>query len=102
MSRQTGRSKAIKRLQTLKNIGPKMAEKLYALGIKTPAEMRRSDPEKLFRRLLTIDHKADLCDLYAFRGAVLGIPWWRCKNVYVLPRVDRIKAKRKKGKRYGR
>jgi recombinational DNA repair protein RecR len=72
--------KAIKRLQTLHNIGPKMAERLYALGVKTPEQMRKSDPDELFKRLQAIDAKADRCELYAFRGAILGIPWWKCKD----------------------
>lgn len=81
MNKQTEKSKAIKRLQSLRNIGPKMAEKLYALGIKTPEQMRKSDPEELFKRLQAIDTKVDPCELYAFRGAILDIPWWECKNL---------------------
>ena len=36
MSKQNEKSEVIKNLQRLRNIGPKMAEKLYSLGIKTP------------------------------------------------------------------
>lgn len=80
MSKQSEKSKAIKCLQTLRNIGPKMAEKLYALGIKTPEQMMKADPEKLFERLQIIDNNVDPCELYVFRGAILDIPWWECKN----------------------
>lgn len=81
MNKQSEKSKAIKNLQTLRNIGPKMAEKLFALGIKTPEQMMKSDPEKLFEQLQTIDAKVDPCELYVFRGAILDIPWWECKNL---------------------
>jgi hypothetical protein len=70
MNNQTGKSEDIKRLQTLKNIGPKMAEKLYILGIRTPEQIRKSNPDKLFERLKAIDAKVDPCELYAFRGAI--------------------------------
>ncbi len=60
-------------MQTLRNIGPKMAEKLYALGIKTPEQMKKANPEKLFKQLYAIYPKVDLCELYVFRGAVLKV-----------------------------
>lgn len=80
MRKQNEKSKTIKRLQTLRNIGPKMAEKLYILGIRTPEQMRKSNPDKLFERLKAIDAKVDPCELYAFRGAIFDISWWKCKN----------------------
>jgi len=97
MSPQSEKSKTIKSLQTLRNIGPKMAEKLYALGIRTPEQMMKSDPEELFRRLQTIDAKVDPCELYVFRGAILDIPWWKCKNLTKTK--SRITNKTKIGRR---
>lgn len=81
MSKQSEKSEVIKNLQRLRNIGPKMAEKLYSLGIKTPEQMIKSDPEELFKRLQKIDDNVDPCELYVFRGAILDIPWWKCKNI---------------------
>lgn len=81
MNSKGKKAESIKRLQTLRNIGPKMAEKLYSLGIKTPEQMKKANPEKLFKRLHVLYPKVDLCELYVFRGAVLGIPWWECKNL---------------------
>ncbi len=81
MSKLDEKSESIRRLQILRNIGPKMAEKLYTLGIKTPEQMRRSDPEKLFGQLQIIDDNVDPCELYVFRGAILDVPWWECKNL---------------------
>lgn len=92
MSKETEKSRAIKHLQTLRNIGPKMAERLYALGIKTSEQMRKSDPEELFKRLKTIENKVDPCELYAFRGAILDIPWWECKK----PTKGRLRIKQKR------
>ncbi|MFH1288278.1 MAG: helix-hairpin-helix domain-containing protein [bacterium] len=73
----------IRELQTMCNIGPKMAEKLYALGIKTPEQMKKSNPEKLFEKLKRVYKKVDPCELYVFRGAVLDIPWWKCKDIKI-------------------
>ncbi|MFQ5975523.1 MAG: helix-hairpin-helix domain-containing protein [Candidatus Hydrothermarchaeales archaeon] len=76
------KSESIKCLQTLRNIGPTTAEKLYSLGIKTPEQMRKSDPEELYERLNMISGgKVDRCVLYQFRGAVFDLPWPRCKNL---------------------
>ncbi len=81
MNKQSEKSKAIKHLQALRNIGPKMSEKLYALGIKTPGQMKKLNPDQLYKQLQTIDPKADPCELYVFRGAILDIPWWECKDL---------------------
>ncbi len=81
MNKQSEKSKAIKHLQVLRNIGPKTSEKLYALGIKTPEQMKKLNPDKLYKQLQTIDPKTDPCELYVFRGAILDIPWWECKDL---------------------
>jgi predicted flap endonuclease-1-like 5' DNA nuclease len=80
MSLRNKKLETIKRLQTLWNIGPKMAERLYSLGIRTPEQMKQSNPEELFKQLKRIDPKADICELYVFRGAILDMPWWKCKK----------------------
>jgi len=71
---------SIKRLQTLRNIGPATAERLYSIGIKTPEDLKRSDPEKLYDRLRKkAGGRLDRCVLYQFQGAVRDVPWWECK-----------------------
>jgi len=71
---------SIKKLQTLRNIGPAMAERLYSIGIKTPEQMMNSDPEKLYERLRRkAGGKLDKCVLYVFQGAIHDVPWWECK-----------------------
>ncbi len=77
---ENNKSEIIKRLQSLRNIGPVMAGELYRLGIRSPKQMRNSDPEELFERLKKIKKEVDPCELYIFRGAVLDKPWWKCKK----------------------
>lgn len=73
---------AIKDLQSLSNIGPAIAERLYSIGIKTAKQMRRSNPERIYEKLKKKEGgKLDKCVLYTLRGAILNIPWWECKNL---------------------
>ena len=76
------KAEAIKRLCSLRNIGPVTAERLYSIGIETPEQMKKSDPEKLYEKLKK-KHKGrlDRCVLYQFQGAVLDVPWPKCKNL---------------------
>jgi len=90
MSEHNKKLETIKRLQLLRNIGPAMAKRLYSLGIKTPEQMRKSNPEELFKRLKASGKKVDPCELYVFRGAILDVPWWECKDI------DRVDLARKK------
>ena len=72
---------AIKHLQNLRNIGPITAEKLYSFGIRTSDQMKKSNPEKLYEEMRKRrGGKLDKCVLYQFRGALLDIPWWKCKD----------------------
>lgn len=76
------RSVAIKGLQTLRNIGPATAEKLYSIGIETPSQLKRSDPKVLYEKLRRkCGGNLDKCVLYQLQGAVLDIPWPECKNL---------------------
>lgn len=82
MSEQKKKSGAIKRLQSLRNIGPVTAERLYSIGIETPEQMKRSNPEEIYEKLKkTEGGKLDKCVLYQLHGAVLDVPWWDCKNL---------------------
>ena len=56
---------SLKALQTLRNIGPATAEKLYSIGIKTPKQLKKSDPEELYEKLkYTNGGELDRCVLY--------------------------------------
>ena len=66
----SGAVEKLKRLQMLRNIGPKMA----------------ADPDALYEELKRRNGgKLDRCVLYAFRGAKHGIPWPQCKDPFAPP-----------------
>jgi len=73
---------SLKSLQTLRNIGVVTSEKLYSIGIKTPKQLLKSDPEVIYEKL-KFDNggKLDRCVLYQLKGAILDIPWPFCKNI---------------------
>ncbi|MEE4274251.1 MAG: helix-hairpin-helix domain-containing protein [Thermoleophilia bacterium] len=61
---------ALAALQTLPSIGPRLAEKLLLLGVRSPAGLRGRDPEALYDELQAQLGPVDRCVLYAFRCAV--------------------------------
>jgi len=82
MRKQNSKSEVIKSLQTLRNIGPATANRIYEIGIETPGQMARSDPQEIYERLKEkAGGKLDRCVLYQIQGAVLDIPWWECNNL---------------------
>ena len=82
MKKVITKSESLKQLQTLRNVGIATAERLYTVGIRTPEELKKTDPEELYELLKTSEGgKLDRCILYQLRGAVLDIPWPACKNL---------------------
>jgi len=80
--KQVTKKDSLKSLQTLRNIGPVTAEELYSIGIKTPEQLKKSDPEGLYEKLKYKNGgKLDRCVLYQLQGAVLDVPWPLCKNL---------------------
>lgn len=78
------KSEIIKELQTLYNIGPAIARRLYTIGFRTLEQVKKSDPEKVYERLRVKEGgKLDKCVLYVLRGAILDIPWWECKDIKI-------------------
>jgi hypothetical protein len=85
------RRRVLRELQTIPSIGPSLARDLYALGIRRVADLKRKNPEILYRRLkkLTGSHQ-DPCVLYTFRCAVYyaktprpdpdRLLWWNWKD----------------------
>jgi len=61
---------ALAALQTLPAIGPRLAEKLLLLGVRSPAGLCGRDPEALYDELQAQLGPVDRCVLYAFRCAV--------------------------------
>ncbi|MES9996128.1 helix-hairpin-helix domain-containing protein [Desulfovibrio aminophilus] len=82
---------ALKALQTLPGIGPRMARDLLRLGFHRPDDLRGADPEEMYRRLEALEGRhVDRCVLYVFRCAAhvaeTGGPdpalrlWWNWKD----------------------
>jgi arsenate reductase len=78
-------------LQQIPGVGERIARHMNDIGIKTVADLKGKDPEKLYRRLC--DFKAqpvDRCMLYVFRMAVYFasernpdpqlLKWWNWKD----------------------
>ena len=72
---------SLKRLQSLRNIGPATAKRLRTIGISSPDQLRRLDPEKVYEKLRRQEGgKLDKCVLYQVRGAIKDVPWPECKD----------------------
>ena len=81
----------LRELKTIPSIGPSLAQDLYTLGIRRIADLKRKNPETLYRQLerLTKSHQ-DRCVLYTFRCAVYyaktpqpdprRLLWWNWKD----------------------
>ncbi|HXI03064.1 MAG TPA: helix-hairpin-helix domain-containing protein [Candidatus Saccharimonadales bacterium] len=68
---KTHRRSALSGLEGIPGIGPSLAADLRSLGIQTPSDLRRRNPETLYRRLCAATGgPVDRCVLYAFRCAV--------------------------------
>jgi len=65
-----------KNLAALLNIGPKTSERLRAVGIATPDDLRRVGALEAFDRVEGAFPRATtLVLLYALEGALRGVPW---------------------------
>jgi recombinational DNA repair protein RecR len=82
---------SLKELQTIPGVGPKLAGRLYSLGIKHVSDLKGKDPEELYEKLCVKDVRhVDRCVLYVFRGAVYyashkkhnskKLKWWNWKD----------------------
>jgi Pathogenicity locus len=74
---------ALAALIAIPNVGPKIARKLLALGVRGLDDLRDRDPEELFGRLCAMDgRRHDPCLLDTFAAAVEYAdgapprPWW--------------------------
>jgi len=78
-------------LRRIPGVGPSIAGDLYALGIRSVAELRGRDPEELYARLCAWQGgPVDRCVLYVFRCAVYFasndrhdpelLKWWHWKG----------------------
>ena len=60
-------------LTSMRNIGPEMARKLTAAGIRTPEELLEAGAKDAFFRLKALYPGVCLVHLYALEGAVRGV-----------------------------
>lgn len=86
------RRQALRELQVIPGIGPSLAQDLYSLGIRRVSDLKRRNPEALYRRLEKLTRsRQDPCVLYTFRCAVYyaktpkpdprRLLWWNWKEV---------------------
>jgi hypothetical protein len=77
-------------LQEIPGVGPSIAADLRALGVRSVAQLRGRNPERLYRRLSELQGPQDPCVLYVFRCAVYYastptpkpslLKWWNWKD----------------------
>ncbi|MBN2364334.1 pathogenicity locus [candidate division WOR-3 bacterium] len=82
---------SIRKLKKIPGIGPSMAEDLYDLGMRKVSDLKKKDPELLYKKLCILRGiRIDRCVLYAFRCAVYFasehehkpelLKWWNWKD----------------------
>lgn len=78
-------------LRSIPGVGPSIAKDLEELGYRGVSDLRRADPEKMYKRLIELRRRyQDPCVLYVFRCAVYFartarpdpelLKWWAWKN----------------------
>lgn len=85
------RKKALKELQTIPGVGKSIAEDLWDMGFRSPADLKGLDPEKMYLDFQKMrGDSVDRCMLYVFRCAVYYasekyhdpelLKWWNWKD----------------------
>lgn len=64
---------ALLALRTLPAIGPSLAQDLYQLGYRAPADLVGADPDAMFTRLEAMTSRQDPCVLDTFRCVVYAV-----------------------------
>lgn len=83
---------ALRELQRIPGVGPRIAEDLWRLGIRQEVDLRGRDPQALYDHLCVLEGgHVDRCMLYVLRCAVYYastpepdpelLKWWRWKEV---------------------
>ncbi len=65
-------------IRSLRNIGPTIARRLHAVGIRTRDELERVGPARVFRRVCERhpEETVSVCYyLYSLEGALRGVHW---------------------------
>jgi hypothetical protein len=67
----TDKERAIKELKTIPNIGPRIADKFFNIGIKKVSDLKDRDPEEIYVKCCGAEgYQIDRCFLYVIRQAV--------------------------------
>ncbi|MEP0823157.1 MAG: pathogenicity locus [Ignavibacterium sp.] len=85
------KQRVLKELQTIPSAGPSIARDLWELGIRTVADLKGKDPQRLYdHRCSQVGKLIDRCLLYTFRCAVYYasrqrhdpklLKWWNWKD----------------------
>jgi len=88
---EINRKVAIRNLQEIPGVGPRIAANLLKMGIRRPADLKGKDPSKLYDKLGRLEGaRQDPCVLYVFRCAVYyasrkrhdpeRLKWWNWKD----------------------
>jgi len=65
------KEKSIKELKSIPNIGPRIAEKFYNIGLKKVSDLKDRNPEEIYLRCCAAEgYQIDRCLLYVIRQAV--------------------------------
>jgi hypothetical protein len=87
----TEKTVALRALQKLPGVGPRVADDLWRLGLRTPEDLVGRDPDALYEQLCELQRtRVDRCMLYVFRCAVNYVThrpsdpelckWWNWKD----------------------
>lgn len=87
VSRQT----SLMELRTIPGVGPKIAENLWKIGVRSVADLRGRDPEAVYAALVEReDRPVDRCALYVLRCAIYyashkkhdpeKLKWWNWRD----------------------
>lgn len=88
---ETAAQSELKELQQIPGVGPALAKDLAEVGIHSVRDLKRRDPERLYRKLCRQrGAPVDRCVLYVFRCAVYyasarridpeRLKWWRWRD----------------------
>ncbi len=65
------------KITTLRNIGPKIGDKLIKIGIKDAENFKKQDPYEVFDRMLIKEPDLCRCALASIVGASVDVPWMK-------------------------
>ncbi len=72
------KAQTIERLKQIRNIGPRMAEKLYRAGLYSLEDLKRYGTEDVY---IKVDESGGFCEthhaayMYAIEAAIIGCAW---------------------------